>query len=78
MFERYEERCELLLDSAYIAPILLPLRFWQLSQDAKIGLPSSHPWQTKFPDPGTEALRHVRRGASYRCEESIVGRGPSR
>ena len=51
VFQRYEDRWDLLLDSAYNTPILLPTRFWQLAQDAKIGLPPGHSWQTKLPDP---------------------------
>jgi hypothetical protein len=49
VFQRYEDRWDLLLDSAYRAPILLPPRFWHLAQNPNVGLPPDHPWRTGLP-----------------------------
>lgn len=49
VFHRYEDRWDLLLDSAYTAPILLPAHYWKLAQNPEIGLPSGHSWSAKLP-----------------------------
>jgi hypothetical protein len=49
VFERYEERWDLLLSSAHDAPILLPTRHWHLAQDSSVALPPDHPWRTRLP-----------------------------
>lgn len=46
VFQRYEDRWGVLLNSAYNLPILLPTRFWRLAQDPKVRLPEDHPWRT--------------------------------
>lgn len=49
VFQRYEDRWDLLIASAYSAPVLLPTRFWQLAQDSKVGLPADHSWRANLP-----------------------------
>jgi hypothetical protein len=50
VFESYEERWDLLLGSAYEAPVLLPSRHWRLAQASNVGLPPDHPWRTRLPE----------------------------
>ncbi len=49
-FERYENRWDLLLNSAHAAPVMLPAVFRDYALDeARIGLPPGHPWKTSLP-----------------------------
>ncbi|MGK0742632.1 hypothetical protein ACSHWG_12230 [Leucobacter sp. Z1108] len=46
----YEGRWDLLDQSAYEAPVLLPARYRDLAQDPRVGLPAVHPWLIRLPD----------------------------
>lgn len=48
-FAGYEGRWDLLEDSAYSAPVLLPKRFRDFAQDPRIDLPRDHPWKDDLP-----------------------------
>lgn len=45
----YEERWDLLLDSAHKAPVLLPPEHRSLALEGRVGLPSGHPWNNDLP-----------------------------
>ena len=45
----YENRWDLLLDSADRAPVLLPSAFRTYAKDPRVGLPDGHPWKTRLP-----------------------------
>lgn len=50
VFERYEDRWDLLLDSAFTAPAMLPTVFRDYALDAaRVGLPPDHPWKKDLP-----------------------------
>lgn len=49
VFERYEDRWDLLCASAHEAAVLLLPGFWSLAQDRSVGLPADHPWRTRLP-----------------------------
>lgn len=49
-FVGYEDRWELLLESAYDAPVLLPTEFRKHAQDSRVGLPPAHPWIEQLTD----------------------------
>lgn len=48
-FKRYEDRWDLLLSPAGEAPVLLPAVFHDWANDARVGLPSDHPWVAALP-----------------------------
>lgn len=45
----YEDRWDLLKQSADAAPVLLPPEFRSLAMSARVGLPEKHPWQDSLP-----------------------------
>ncbi|MBF4459476.1 hypothetical protein [Pseudoclavibacter sp. VKM Ac-2867] len=49
-FLAYEGRWDLLEESAYDAPVLLPPRFRELALEPRVGLPPKHPWLDRMPD----------------------------
>ncbi|WP_426594156.1 hypothetical protein ACPPVS_01340 [Cellulomonas sp. McL0617] len=48
-FERYENRWDLLLESAFDAPVLLPPRFRDYALEDRVGLPADHRWAAALP-----------------------------
>ena len=46
----YENRWDLLEDSAYAAPVLLPAHLRSLALDPRVGLPPEHPWHAGVPE----------------------------
>lgn len=48
-FEEYEDRWDLLLSSAFDAPLLLPAALHHWAEEARIGLPPDHPWRAGPP-----------------------------
>ena len=49
IFERYEDRWDLLLVDESEAPVLLPACFWTLAQEGRVGLPPGHAWHGALP-----------------------------
>ncbi|MCQ9163930.1 hypothetical protein [Arthrobacter sp. STN4] len=49
VWERYENRWDLLERSAYETDVLLPPHFHALAQLDRVGLPPGHPWATTLP-----------------------------
>lgn len=49
-FSGYEDRWDLLLNSADEAPVLLPPAFRTYALEARVGLPSGHPWTGHLPE----------------------------
>ncbi len=45
----YENRWDLMGESAYVAPVLLPGWVRELAQDKRVGLPPGHTWETELP-----------------------------
>jgi hypothetical protein len=48
-FAGYENRWDLLLGSAYEAPVLLPPVLREYALDDRVGLPEGHPWNDALP-----------------------------
>lgn len=48
-FHAYEGRWDLLEQSAYEAPVLLPSNFRGLAVEPRVGLPADHPWKRGLP-----------------------------
>lgn len=48
-FKAYEGRWDLLNESAYAAPVLLPQHFRDLASEPRVGLPPNHPWMRGLP-----------------------------
>ena len=46
----YEDRWDLLDNSAFDAPVLLPQRLRGLARDPRVGLPPNHPWTEHLPN----------------------------
>jgi len=49
LFASYEGRWDILLVDEPDAPVLLPPRFRELAQDARVGLPPDHAWRNAIP-----------------------------
>ena len=49
MWERYEDRWDLMDQSAFVAPILLPPAMRSCIDDPKVGLPDGHSWRQRLP-----------------------------
>ena len=47
---RYEDRWDLLDNSAFDAPVLLPHRLRGLALEPRVGLPPNHPWTEHLPN----------------------------
>ncbi|MCU6479788.1 hypothetical protein [Arthrobacter sp. A2-55] len=50
VWERYENRWDLLERSAYEAEVLLPRHYRELAQLDRVGLPPKHPWKIRLPE----------------------------
>jgi hypothetical protein len=48
-FKGYEDRWDLLLSPASESPVLLPEVFREWAMEARVGLPSDHPWLQTLP-----------------------------
>ncbi len=46
----YKDRWDLLLESAYQAPVLLPPQYRKYALETRVGLPPDHPWHDALPD----------------------------
>lgn len=49
-FVRYEDRWDLLLVNESEVPVLLPERYRDFAQEARVGLPVGHAWRTVLPE----------------------------
>lgn len=49
VFANYENRWDLLEESGFAAPVLLPPRFRALATQPRVGLPRRHPWLAELP-----------------------------
>ena len=49
-FVRYEDRWDLLLVDEAQAPVLLPERYRDFAQEARVGLPEGHAWRMALPE----------------------------
>ena len=49
MFERYEQRWDLLASEANKVAVLLPPRCRTLATEKRVGLPKDHPWRSRKP-----------------------------
>lgn len=50
VWHRYENRWDLLEQSAYSAPVLLPPEYRDLALDPRVGLPPHHRWRRRLPE----------------------------
>lgn len=49
IFERYEDRWDLLDVDERSCPVLLPPEYRDLAQESRVGLPDGHSWRTSLP-----------------------------
>lgn len=49
VFERYEDRWDLLPEPTTNAPVLLPPSYRHLALEPRVGLPPNHPWHENLP-----------------------------